>query len=306
MADIIPQIQDGLDRLCEFVKERHQIYMRRFVEKQPPPWTGDTILQTYKFCNVYRELDRVTIWIREHIREPFADHPALWFMLAIARQINWPETLEELIKDKKGAWPTTNDWWDYHRAARIMLDRKARGETVYTGAYMLTCQPASLVRDGEKAWFTTEIALKSVWADRLCVEPRLHTTLQEAFKSLLPHHGWGDFLTAQVIADLKHTRYLKDAPDWWDWAVLGPGSRRGLNRVLGREPVDKTFRTEESLNWLREVRAYLDGMSGLPPLCLQDTQNVLCEFSKYEKARLGLGRPRSKFRPINKSNGVLL
>ena len=88
----------------KFAHERHEIYLRRTAGR-PKPWTRDPILQTYSFTNVYRELDRVTIWVREHIREPFADHPHLWFMLCMASQINWPETLEELIQDKRGAWP---------------------------------------------------------------------------------------------------------------------------------------------------------------------------------------------------------
>ena len=53
-------------------------------------------------------------------------------------------------------------------------------------------------------------------------------------------HGLGGgFISGQIVADMKYVAPLRDAPDWWNFAVSGPGSRRGLNRVLaaGRCPV---------------------------------------------------------------------
>src|SRR5690349_19516029 len=90
--------------LWYWMNERNNIYERRLDHPDARPYTQDPILQQYRFCNCFRELDTVTIWVRKNIREPFADHPYLWFMLAIARQINWPETLAELI-EANGAWP---------------------------------------------------------------------------------------------------------------------------------------------------------------------------------------------------------
>ena len=46
-----------------FIYERQRIWYRRFVRKDAFPWTKDTILQTYKFINMYRELDRCTQYI---------------------------------------------------------------------------------------------------------------------------------------------------------------------------------------------------------------------------------------------------
>ena len=110
-----------------FIKERHAIYLRRQAG-QPKPWTDDPILQRYRFCNVYRELDTVTIWIRQNWREPFTEHRNLWFAMAMARAINWPDTLEEIGFPER---------WDPTVISNVMVARKARGEKVYTGAYML-------------------------------------------------------------------------------------------------------------------------------------------------------------------------
>jgi len=288
------KVLPGIDRLLTFMLERHGIYTRRFVEKLPPPWTDDPILHKFKFCNVYRELDKVTIWIREHIREPYAKHPHLWFMLCIARQINWPDTLQELIVDKRSGWPTVTVW-SWQRARDILRSRQVRGEKTYTGAYMLRGpiqgDPSG---DQDKPIYTCLRVLQPVWVDRKQISSHMSNTLQEAHTALVSNHGWGAFLAAQVVADIKHTRYLKGASDWWDWAVLGPGSLRGLNRVLNRS-IKQSFSDTEAIEYLKTFRDYMQKNSDLPRFCLQDMQNALCEMDKYERVRLGEGRPRALF-----------
>jgi hypothetical protein len=49
--------------LWDWIQERHRIYLEK-AAGAPPPWTTDEIMQTYRFCNVFRELDKVTVWVR--------------------------------------------------------------------------------------------------------------------------------------------------------------------------------------------------------------------------------------------------
>ena len=118
----------SVDGFYNYINERHAIYLKRSIG-EAFPWTEDEILQTYSFCNVYRELDKVTVWIRENWKEPYADHPNLPFAMAVARQINWPDTLQEI------GFP---EHWNPERVKAIMQGRLDRKEKVYTGAYMLT------------------------------------------------------------------------------------------------------------------------------------------------------------------------
>ena len=76
----------SVEGFYDYINERHAIYLKRFIG-EPHPWTDDEILQTYSFCNVYRELDKVTVWIRENWKEPYADHPNLPFAMAMARHV---------------------------------------------------------------------------------------------------------------------------------------------------------------------------------------------------------------------------
>ena len=82
-------------RLVNFIVARHSIYDRR-AKGDHKPWTDDEILQRYRFCNVYRELDTVTQWIADNWRRPHAGDQDLWFAMAVARWVNWPETLEDI------------------------------------------------------------------------------------------------------------------------------------------------------------------------------------------------------------------
>ena len=274
-----------LAELFSFIQERHSVYNRK-IEGRAKPWTQDPILQKYKFCNIYRELDTVTIWIRKQWREPFADHPNLWFAMAMARVINWPDTLQEV------GFPKT---WDPEKARQAMLSRSARGEKTYTGAYMLR---GDIQRDdgpNDKPLYTCFKVLDPLWQAKL--KTAKGETLDSYHGRLAAMPGWGSFLAAQVVCDLKYTKWLAGAEDWWTFAASGPGSQRGMNRMLKR-PLNASWREVDWRDKLAELQAVVDPLikkAKLPRLHAQDLQNCLCEFDKYERVRLGEGRPRSLY-----------
>ena len=267
-----------------FMQERQQIYLNRQAGK-PRPWTKDKILQQYKFTNVFREQDFVTIWIRENWRDPFHDHPHLWFAMCIARQINWPETLEEIGFPKDG--------YDAQRLEKILTSRMDRGEKAYTGAYIV---PAPQ-KGGAKPPFTANVVLGYVWAARKWIEPKLHNTLAEAHFTLTRFPRWTQgFIAYEVVTDLRHTRYLRNAPDKFTWAHAGKGAVRGLNRIFGRPVtalIKQCMARQEMLTLLEMAPQFLP--EWFPELEMRDIEHSLCEFDKYERARLGQGKPRSRY-----------
>jgi hypothetical protein len=60
--------------LLHWARERYSIRCKR-AAGLPPPWTDDPVLAAHRFCNASREHDRVTIWIRQNIRERYVGHP---------------------------------------------------------------------------------------------------------------------------------------------------------------------------------------------------------------------------------------
>ena len=76
-----------------------------------------------------------------------------------------------------------------------------------------------------------------------------------------------------------------------------------MNRVMKR---DKKTRIKET-QWKHELDLLRDKIrpmvlqAGMPDIHAQDLQNALCEFDKYERVRLGEGRPRSLYNGVQDS-----
>lgn len=314
-----PRIND----IAAFMKARHDIYLDRKAGK-PGPWTADPVLRDGRFCNIFRELDTVTIWIDQNIRQPYADHPHLWFMLAIARYINWPDTLRYLMDEAEpGTWPDGEDF-EPAKLTKALEDYAAAGNKVYTGAYMIRAES-----DPSKEWYSwtkhryiAEIVLGRLWEDREEWQRMLETTpgvlrsfnrLETVWEKFQQHRyiGWGPFMAYEVVTDLRHTRYLRNAPDIWAWANAGPGAIRGLNRLYGRDLAAKPRPEQtnaEMIELMQELNA-LDARGfnetfGPPQLGsphvgprfeARDIEHTLCEFDKYERVRLNEGKMRSKY-----------
>ncbi len=282
----------NLDPFIYWIKEREAIRLKKEAGL-PPPWTSDPILQTYRFCNARREDDRVTVWIREHIREPYADHPQLWWMLCVARQINWPDTLAELIEQE--AWPTRRGFRPEHMT-EVLEARRARGEKIETGAYLIRAES-----DRNVPWFSwskrryvAEIVLGRLWHER-SLWPTVPATLQAKHEWLTEHRGWGPFTAFQAVIDMAFTSILADSSDRQTWFASGPGTIRGLNRLHER-PVKQVLSQEQALEELRVLYPLLIKESNVSLLDWLDTGNVACESDKFLRVKNGEGRPRALYR----------
>jgi alpha-glutamyl/putrescinyl thymine pyrophosphorylase clade 1 len=289
--------------LSNFMLARHEIYIARKA-KRPPPWTTDPVLAKYRFCNVYRELDTVTIWIRENIRAPYAANSNLWFMLAMARQINLPETLQDIMDAK--LWPARR--FDPEQVRQVMLARKARGLKIYTGAYMLKGQGGAPDSPRDKPHFTCHGILAPLLAPaaRKKIELGLSRSMAEAHGAFMEHMGFGGFIAYEVVCDLRFTRYGDNWGDIDTFAYAGPGAVRGLNRLAGREvgtrvsPVDAL---REMRELLPEVKARWPKPSKLHArLELREIEHSLCEYDKWQRVRNGEGAPRSLYKPSQKKD----
>jgi hypothetical protein len=285
--------------LWDWITERHRIFLKK-TAGQPPPWTDDPVLRNFSFCNVFRELDKVTIWIRKNWREPYADNENLWIAMCLARQINWPDTLAEI-----GFPEHTYDPEAIQRTLEARRARKGpddRNEKVYTGAYMISA-PSGEFKGMGKPEYTAQVVVGEVWRQRedfydRFIRVKEQPTMQAMHAWLKQFRGWGDFMSYEVITDLRHTRYLRNAPDINTWAVAGPGAIRGLNRLHGRD-YKRMISQEQACDEMRELlelsRTQLPDF--VPSLELREIEHSLCETDKWLRVKLGQGRLRSKYSP---------
>jgi 5-hmdU DNA kinase, helical domain len=288
----------SVERLLYFIAERERIRLRKEAG-EPPPWTDNSTLRQWSFCNVERERDRVTRWIAEHWREPHRNDPDVWFAMVVARFINAPEVLGEITLPLP---------WDRARYLAEMTDRKARGQPLERSAYTIPA-PKGFASKFEGL---AECVFEPLWSARAHIRPRPDDTCAAFFERLQAFDYLGEFLAAQVVADTKFAPPLCDASDVMTFARPGPGSLRGLSRVLGR-PVDAPWTVATWLAAFHKLRAELtpqiEQILGRP-LSASDLQNVLCETDKLLRVELGEGTPRRRYgsasearkaRPVSRS-----
>lgn len=252
-----------ISKLNRFMVERDKIRMAKEAGK-PKPWTKDPILQQFRFCNVRREDDAVTKWIRENWRTPYENHPNIFIAMILARMINFPECLAEI------GFPTK---WNPELYLAMLKSRKVRGEQLWNGAYMVTAGGKPIPKEEAVVDIVDRF-------HRNLYRPKRGDRLEDTYEDILDSgiSGIGTFLAGQFIADLKHTPALVHAEDWWQFCTPGPGSTNGLNIVAGYPEGTQwnQYRFQKHVNLIRlELRK--KGWD----LDAHDVQNCLCEYSKY-------------------------
>lgn len=290
------------------MREREAIRLRRRANR-PWPWTEDPILRDYRFTNVRRSDDRTTqLLVREfyhdggrmaiyhHGREAEAEQRReVLLNCAIARYFGTIEFMRAV------GWQHDFQPTLLKRVARQRLDA---GERVYTGAYMIS--PCN--HPGPKEKVVVDVFLRDLWRQSAGVvnamfrldtgEPlqwrNVHTRLTE-----VAGFGGTGFMAKEVLLDTRLVRgfWPRQPVDRMEWTPVGPGSRRGAGRMLG----DDQGRAVSNAKTLEVCRVLFAARGDHLPedfvdLELHDVQFQLCEWSKYEKVRLGQGRPRSRYR----------
>jgi len=317
MADKIAYRKTQLKTFWYFINERHSIYLRRFVEKRSPPYTKDKILSKYKFTNVFRQLDRVTLaWVDRFVRllgrgKEMTDGDII-FHCAMFRLFNWPETYDALFfglprsELTKGKW--SKNLWVKDRAIKILEKRKAEGKQIFTGAYIVT----SGGRKESKIVVICE-ALQELFEkrDELAAQIANHRSMEKAVEALSEIYTIGPFVAYEIACDLRYTRVLAKNIDSESWANPGPGAKRGIHRLLtgsAERPKTKKYRKIDYNAVMRDLliqgswfnmfvysKAHARGTE--LPFEMREIEHSLCEFDKYMRVKNGEGRPRSLFTP---------
>lgn len=266
-----------IDTLAYWIEERERV--RRLKEGGAlPPWSKDPVFQTVYFCNIHREDDKTTRWIRQNWSYP--EHSDFEFAMCLARLLNWPPSLEMI--GFPSAWG-----WDLHEAVDKLRNASDHGTKIWGNAYVVTTHG----RPMSKLDYLEEVC-NNLLSAPLQKEVRKRKTLEDAHSYLLEFEGFGSFMAAQVVADLKNTEGhpLQFAEDWWNWSAPGPGSMRGLQWVYGRR-----VRVSEYHELMKDLHVAVEEKVYPIHMCEQDLQNCLCEFDKYMRVKTGAGRSKRKY-----------
>jgi hypothetical protein len=180
-----------------------------------------------------------------------------------------------------------------------MDERKRDGERCYTGAYMIRAG-TGIDAGKPKHVYLVDRVFTPLWErrDEAPIGNRNCQAWSDFYKETF---GMGDFMRNQVITDMKYTDYLpkEKTRDWKSFVLAGPGTRRGLNRLLDK-PLATTMSFEASINTLRDLRITVSQqLIGVDISVFDDLNNLtncLCEFDKYCRVKFDEGkRPKQRY-----------
>lgn len=264
----------------QFAAERQSIFFRRF-QGQASPWTNDSILQKFKFTNVYRVLDRVTQFLIRHvIYEGKQTGDEIVFRVMLFKLFNKIETWE-LLKEKLGElkWST----YSFGRYDKILSEARTNKRRLYSAAYIM---PSIKNVFGHRHKHRNHLKLlERMMHDKLCSRLERAKSMQDAFECLKEYPGIGDFLAYQYVTDVNYSEVT--AFSEMEFVVPGPGARGGIHKCfldLGGlneiELIERVaLRQDEEFACRNMKFQTLFGRS----LQLIDCQNLFCEVNKYAR-----------------------
>ena len=281
--------RENIERFFYWINERHNIYVKRRAST-PAPWTEDEILRKYKFTNPFRENDRVTVWMRKNWTMPKENEPfgLQIFNICLFRMFGTPEFAESV------GWQYE---WKPEVLKRIARNRLFYKEKTFTGAYIITNQGIS----APKEEIVVDHFLAPVWENQeklaeVAAQHRLEAMHKELGK--LRAWGGGGFMAYEAVTDMNYTPVLAEAVDKNTWANAGPGAKRGLNRIHDRDLKYGRADWNKEMKQLLEHKEYFvrRDLNISHIIDMRCIEHSLCEWDKYERVRLGQGRPRSVVR----------
>ena len=309
-----------MDNYWNFIAERMNIWYKRVMLGEPAPWTDDPILQNFKFTNVLRDLDKLSIWERRNILDKL-DEPTdnlelrkKSVLLNIMMFRLWVKIDTYLVHD---FIDLEYDNWrqNWEAAKQVLLQRREQGISNFTAAYYVNdlhaANPDTATRNNKTQ---NAICMIEGWMDNIdeiyenAIVKAKNMKEQLSYFTTLPCVG--DFTAYEYACSLAETnRYCKHPMVSWsqDNATnVGPGALRGINWIFknrgGMTPYQCILYLRSIWKHELEVRGTYDRfVSQLPKemngdIDLRVIEHCLCETQKYNKASTNSGRPKESFK----------
>lgn len=267
-----------LNEISSFASERMRIWEQKVIGKAAP-YTADLILQKYRFCNIYRELDRQTIQIHTLLNPLRADFATWLLNLMYCRFSCSPATV-----GKTGllSFNETNNKKVYEKLMRLPRPK-------YGSAYVFPINSiAKTGCDTRELFFCRHLpSIATPLAEALSSIDRVSVT--DLLDQILPILGVNmKFHMTEVLIDVAY-QYPEKVNLYKDFHI-GPGAEPTLKRL------SRDIAPEDILNMLPAVRIeefpYLKYNGMRVTLSSENWEGIACEFRKYSNLRKGAGRVR--------------
>jgi hypothetical protein len=265
-------------QILDFANERMNIFERK--EKGfNPPYSEDKVLNNFRFCNIYRELDRQTIFYHELLKE-YTDNFPLWLLnMFLCRLVCNTDTISKL-----GLLTFDNE------------NNKRRYETLlnlpspkYGNAYIFPISTIQRFEYNTREKFFCLYLPKVMKEISKEIETFDNKSVSEAVSILRPILGFNfKFHLTELLIDVAYQ--YPSLIDLYKEFPIGPGSlptMKLLNKNL--DP------TEVCLNLVHTIPKefkYLTLNEKPIYLSAENWEGIGCEFRKYTNLLNSKGRKR--------------
>jgi hypothetical protein len=321
MFKVSPFLNEQFFEFWSYILERQRIWYKRFILKEPYPWTNDPILQKFHFCNNYRELDKGTIYLINKITPCQSDRNKVLFNIVTYRFFNsfgFFEKIGGLIN------PETYDPYIFIKKVDELI---ANGEKIYNPAYVVSpyiVKPDFRPKDKHvQLAFILEIVKERV--NQLITKIDSASTPKESLDVLKQIPAVNNFLAYEFWTDLTYFRFFKQGWTDNDFVNIGPGARWGLNLMMGKDTKNLLLPESEYLRLIYILRnsmkealtqlglldewlkiAYQKAYSNVPFLSIRNIEHSLCEFRKYWRIKNNKRGRKRLFKPEGEGLGRAL
>jgi hypothetical protein len=277
--------KSSVDGLWKYMQEREKIRINR-AHGKAWPWTQDKILQAYKFTNVQREHDKTSKVFKE-VYEAFRHSytpNVLLYNCGVARYFGTAEFYASV------GWQS-----DYNPKALVdkARDRMYAQKPVFTRAYVITNGGLSMPKEE----YVVTRPLKALWEHAAEIVDTIDKTKtwEAGYRILHTLEGFGGtgFMCKEVLMDYIQFIEGDDLMDWQTFTPVGPGALRGLERIARGKVRDPGAAIFDIYLHLRKSWTAFHPLARA--LSCSDIQFCLCEYDKYERTRLGEGKPKNKY-----------
>jgi len=272
-------LPDQVQAFFATARERHKMYLRK--QAGLFPFTEDRVFRDIFFCNVFRELDKTTVWIAENVRDKADTGAEALVDMAACRYINRIQSLKFVLA--AGGLPN----WSGKIAAEVLADVSP----IVNSAYVIHT-PKGL----DKLHGLIKVV---EWVEREAEEIMVFETLRETHARLMQVPLLGPFMAYEVISDMRWTRWLRDSPDILTWASFGPGACKGLSLLTAADFTSVTYSLHNIWAPLGMGRKLLElsrdpnnWPAEWPAWEMREVEHWLCEYSKYVGQLQGLRQGR--------------
>jgi len=294
--DSVTVRQEVFDTYWYFAYERLMMLLRR--QAGNSMLSDDPILGHYKFCNTYRVCDRVTQYLIRNVQynASWSDEDVV-LRTVLFRLFSWPSTWEEI-----GGESLSTATWDKSWLQSILDARYARGEKLYTHAFILSGHDAFGL--GKKHKNHLSLVEKMIFEDKL---PRLIIragSLEEIYKLLIEYPMIGRFMAYQLAIDLNYSSAINFSES--SFVIAGPGALRGIDKCfesIGQYSPEEIimYMVESQSDNFKRLGYDFPGLYGRKLQAI-DCQGLFCELDKYSRVKFpeltsNRKRIKSSYRP---------